>query len=116
MELVISLVTKHFERCKENIVFDAVQNVCNMKVFLCHIMRETNEIMVVLQKDVPGLCSDTCLSPSPDGNGGIKIKTEGVLAVEWERRSVPISFPRIKAEHEVCCMSVFPLLGTFQCP
>jgi hypothetical protein len=66
-------------------------------------MRETNKIMVVLQKDVPGLCSDTCLSPSPDGNGGIEIKTEAFLAVERERNPVPISFPGIKAEHEVCC-------------
>jgi hypothetical protein len=77
-------------------------------------MRETNKVMVVLQEDVPGLCGDTCLSPSPDGNGGIKIKTEAVLAVEQERNPVPISFPGIKAEHEVCC-SLFALLGTFQC-
>jgi hypothetical protein len=71
---------------------------------------------MVLQKDVPGLCSDTCLSPSPDGNGGNEIKTEAVLAVAQQRDPVPISFPGIKAEHEVCCMFVFPLLGIFQCP
>jgi hypothetical protein len=108
MELVISLVTKHFERCKENIVFDAVQNMCNTKVVVRHIMRETNKIIVILQKDVPGSCSDTCVSSSPDGDGGIEIKTEAVLAVEQERHPVPISFPQIKAEQEVGCMSVFP--------
>jgi hypothetical protein len=59
--------------------------------------------MVVLQEDVPSLCSDTCLLPSPDGNRGIEVKTEALLAVEQERNPVPISFPGIKAEHEVCC-------------
>jgi hypothetical protein len=78
-------------------VFDEVQNSFRIKiVVICH------EIMVVLQKGVPGLCSDTCLSPSPDRNGAIEIKTETVLAVEQERDTVPTSFPGIKAEHEVC--------------
>jgi hypothetical protein len=65
-------------------------------------MRETDKILVVLQEDVPGLCSDICPSPSPDGNGDIEIKTEAVVPVEQERNPVPVSFPGIKAEHEVC--------------
>jgi hypothetical protein len=97
-------------------VCGAVQNSCKIKIVLCHIMREINKMMMVLKKDAPGLCSDTCLSPSPDRNGGIEIKSEAVLAVEQQRGPVPISFPGIKAEHEVSCIFVFRLLGTFQCP
>jgi hypothetical protein len=37
------------------------------------------------EKDVPGLCSDTCVSSSPDGDGGIEIKTEAVL---WNGRGI----------------------------
>jgi hypothetical protein len=33
-------------------------------------------------------CTVTRLSPSPDGNGGIGIKTEAFLDVEWERDPV----------------------------
>jgi hypothetical protein len=69
--------------------------------------------MVLSQKGVPGLCSETCTSPSPDGNGGINVKSEEVSDVKVEEDPVPISFPRIKAEREVSCMSVCPLLGTF---
>jgi hypothetical protein len=73
--------------------------------------------MVLSQKGVPGLCSETCPSPSPDGNGGINIKTEEVSDVKVEDDPVPISFPRIKAEREVSCMLVCPQLGSFHtCP
>jgi hypothetical protein len=116
IELVISFVIKHFGSCKENSVFDPVQDSCKIKIVLCHIMRETNNIVMVLQKDVPSSCIDTRVSTSSDGNIGIKIKTEVVLAVEQQRDPVRMSFPGMQAEHEVCCMSVFPLLGTFQCP
>jgi hypothetical protein len=72
---------------------------------------------VLLQKYLSGLCSDTCPSPSPDGNGGINIKTEEVSDVKEEEDPVPISFPVIKAEREVSCMSVSPPLATFHiCP
>jgi hypothetical protein len=61
------------------------------------------------QNGVPGLCSEPCPSPSPDGNGGINIKTEEVSDVKVEDDPVPISFIQIKAEREVSCMSVCPL-------
>jgi hypothetical protein len=73
--------------------------------------------MVLLQIYVPGLWSETCPSPSPDGNGSINLKSEEVSDVKGEEDPVPIPFPGIKAEHEVSCTSVCPLLGTFHtCP
>jgi hypothetical protein len=63
--------------------------------------------MVLSQKDIPVLCDETCPSPSPDGNEGVNIKTEEVSDVkEEEEIPVSISFPGMKAECEVSCMSV----------
>jgi hypothetical protein len=70
-----------------------------------------------LEKDVPGLCNETCPASSHEGNGGIRIKTEAVSDVEQEEDPVPVSLPGIKSEREVSCMSVCLLLGTFHtCP
>jgi ferredoxin len=66
-----------------------------------------------LEKDVPGLCSETCPASSHEGNGGIRIKTEAVSDMEQEEDPVPMLLPGIKAECEVSCMSVCPLLGNF---
>jgi hypothetical protein len=66
-----------------------------------------------LEKDVPVLCSEMCPASSHEGNGGIRIKTEALSDVEQEEDHVPTSFPGIKSECEVSCMSVCPLLGSF---
>jgi hypothetical protein len=68
-----------------------------------------------LQKDVPG--SKMCPASSHEGNGGTRIKTEGVSDVDLEVDPVPVSSPGIKAECEVSFTSVCPLSGTFHtCP
>jgi hypothetical protein len=70
-----------------------------------------DKITIVLQnctaflKIEPGSSSETCRT-SRDENHIIDIKVEEDPA--------PIEFPGIKAEHEVSCMSVCPLLGSFQ--
>jgi hypothetical protein len=53
----------------------------------------------------PGSSSEACPKSSHDG---IQISD-----VKVEEDPVPITFPGMKAEHEVSCMSVCPLLGTF---
>jgi hypothetical protein len=65
-----------------------------------------------LGKNVPGLCSEMCPASSHEGNGDIRIKTEAVSDVEEEEDSVSTSFLGIKAQREVSCTSVCPLLGT----
>jgi hypothetical protein len=54
-----------------------------------------------LEKDVPGLCSEMCPASSPEGHGGIRIKTETVSDVEQEEDPLPIPLPGIKSEQEV---------------
>jgi hypothetical protein len=66
-----------------------------------------------LEKEVQGLCSETCPAFSHEGNGGFTIKSEMVSDVEQEEDSVPIPLPGIKSEREVSPMSVCPLLDTF---
>jgi hypothetical protein len=56
-----------------------------------------------LERDVPGSCSETCPASSHDANRDINIKVEPVSDVEEED---PFKFRRMKAEHEVSCMSV----------
>jgi hypothetical protein len=51
----------------------------------------------------------SCLTSSHDGNQ--------MIDVIVEEGPIPITFKRVKAEHEVSCMSVCPPLGTFhRCP
>jgi hypothetical protein len=52
----------------------------------------------------PGSSSETCPA-SRDENHMTYIKVE--------EDPVPITFPGIKAEHEVSCISMCPLLGSF---
>jgi hypothetical protein len=61
---------------------------------------------VNLLKVEPGSVSETCPMSSHDGNRIINIKVE--------EDPVSIEFPGIKAEHEVSCMSLCPLLHPFQ--
>jgi hypothetical protein len=80
-----------------------------------------DKCMVVLQncmdleKHVPGPCSETYPTSSCDAYQAMNIKVEEVSDVEVEEEHpVPMSFIGIKAEHEVSCMSVCPLLGRFR--
>jgi hypothetical protein len=52
------------------------------------------------------LCSDTC--QTSDQN--ITVKVEEGMEAEVGEGSGPISFPDIKTESEVSCVSLFPLL------
>jgi hypothetical protein len=52
-----------------------------------------------LLKDVPGSYSDTCLTPH-DGNQVIDIKVEEIIDIK-EENPLSMTFPVIKAEHEV---------------
>jgi hypothetical protein len=74
--------------------------------------------MVVLQKctdilkDEPGLCSETCLT-AHDGNQAIDVKFQKGSDIEEEDDPVAITFPALKAEQEVSCVSMCPWLDTF---
>jgi hypothetical protein len=59
---------------------------------------------VDLERSVQGSCSETCPPSSHDANQVMNIKVEQVSGVEEEED--PLTFPRIKTEHEVSCMSV----------
>ena len=48
-----------------------------------------------------------CLTASHDGIEDINVKVEEGLEEEVGRDPEPISFPEIKAESEVSCVSVF---------
>jgi hypothetical protein len=71
----------------------------------------TNTTTVVLQtcldleKDLPDFWSVTSPTSSHDANKFINTKSEEVSDVEEEEDPVPISFPQIKGEHEVSCVS-----------
>jgi hypothetical protein len=60
-----------------------------------------------LEKDLPDFWSITCPTSSHDANKFINTKSEEVSDVEEEEDPVPISFPQIKGEHEVSCVSVY---------
>jgi hypothetical protein len=72
-------------------------------------------VMVVLQnymnllKVEPGSDSETC----HDGNQVIDVKVEEVMDIQEEEDPVLITFPAIKAEHEVSFMPWCTLLGSF---
>ena len=53
------------------------------------------------------MCSDTC--PTTSGQD-VTVKVEEGLEAEVGEGPEPISFPEIKAESEVSCVSVFSLL------
>jgi hypothetical protein len=57
------------------------------------------------------LCSDTC--PATSGQD-VTVKVEEGLEGEVGECPEPISFPEIKAESEVSCVSVFSLLHISQ--
>lgn len=66
-----------------------------------------NDVMVLQNctdflKCLPGSCSETCVTSFHDGNEVMSIKVE---AVTEEEDPLLISFPGMKAEHEVSCIS-----------
>jgi hypothetical protein len=63
------------------------------------------------QKDAPGSHSEACLSSPHSGEQAVDIKVEEFSDVEVEDDPAPMTFIGIKAEHEVSCVSVFPLLA-----
>jgi hypothetical protein len=58
-----------------------------------------------VDKVVPGSYDDT-YPTSDDGDQAMNIKAEEVSEVKVEEDPQPITFPRIKAEPEVGCMSL----------
>jgi hypothetical protein len=65
------------------------------------------QICTELLKDEPGLCSESCVT-SHDGNRATDVKVRKVSDIEEDDDPVAITFPALKAEHEVSCMSVCP--------
>jgi hypothetical protein len=59
-----------------------------------------------VEKVVPGPCGETC-STSYDSDQAMNIKAEEVSEVKVEEDPEPITFPKIKAESEVSCMSLY---------
>jgi len=60
------------------------------------------------------LCCDTCQMTSDDGSQNVTVKVEAGLEAGMGEGPEPISIPEIKAEIEVSCVSVFPLLHILQ--
>jgi hypothetical protein len=56
-------------------------------------------------KSEPGSSNEACSTSSRDG--------VQVSDIKVEEDPVPITFPGIKPAHEVSCMSVYPLLDSF---
>jgi hypothetical protein len=81
------------------------------------VITMTDNGMMVLQncldsqKDEPGSHSEACPSWSHDGAQAVNIKVEEFSDVEDRKDPVPMSVVGIKAEHEVSCVSLCPLLG-----
>jgi hypothetical protein len=53
-------------------------------------------------KDEPGLCDETCVTSSDDGNQVIDIKVEEDNDVKEEDGPELVTSPLTEAEHEVC--------------
>jgi hypothetical protein len=94
--IVTEIVQYHFMQCRTVV----------MRGYLSYV--RVHKIIVILQscinllEVVPGSCSETCY----DRNQVINIKVEEVADVQEEEVTVPITFPVIKAEHEVSCICV----------
>jgi hypothetical protein len=76
-----------------------------------HRMDSDNIIEFVLQnladlEKGQGLCSEMCPASSCDGYQAVAIKAEVFSNAEEEEYPVRITFPRIKAEPEVSCVSI----------
>jgi hypothetical protein len=94
--------------------------VMAMKMYLVLCNNSTSirdKGMVVLQncldsqRDVPGSHSEAFRSSSLDGDQAVNVKVEELSDVEYEEDHLPMTGVAIKAEPEVSCISVCPLLG-----
>jgi hypothetical protein len=71
-----------------------------------------NEDMTVLQNyadlgnAVPGPCAETCTT-SHDSTQAMNIKAEEISDADGTEDRLQITFPKLKAEPEVSCMSVY---------
>jgi hypothetical protein len=65
------------------------------------------------QKDEPGSHSEACASSLGDVHA-VNIKVEEFSDIEDMEDPVPMTAVVIKAEHEVSCMSLCPLLGIYR--
>jgi hypothetical protein len=87
-------------------------------VLLANIIAMTNNRdMMVLQncldsqKDVPGSHIESCASSYLNAVEVVNLKVEEYSDIEDRKDPMPITVVGIKAEHEVSCMSLCPLLG-----
>jgi hypothetical protein len=97
-----------------------VQVADGMKAYhamCCNNAAMIDKGMVVLQncldsqKDVVASQSEACGSSSHSGAHAVNIKVEDFSDIEDREVPVPMTVVGIKAEHEVSCMSLCPLLG-----
>jgi hypothetical protein len=65
------------------------------------------------QKDEPGSHSEACPSLSHDGDQAVNIKIEEFSDTEDREDPVPVTIVGIKAEYEVSCMFLCPLVGIY---
>ena len=72
------------------------------------------QIIMPVPQIAPSMCSDTCQTTSHDGSQNVTVKVEEGLEAEVGEGPETISFPEIKAESEVRCVSVFSLLHISQ--
>jgi hypothetical protein len=63
------------------------------------------QICTDILKDEPGLCNETCPT-SHDGSQAIDVKFQKGSDIEEDDDPVAITFPALKPEHEVSCISV----------
>jgi hypothetical protein len=61
---------------------------------------------------VPGPCAETCTT-SHDATQAMNMKCKEISDEDNKGDAMQMTFPKIKVEHEVSCMSVFALLGRY---
>jgi hypothetical protein len=74
---------------------------------MIHIGAVVLQICTDILKDETGLCSKMCPT-SLDGSQAIDVKFQKSSDVEEDDDPVAITFPALKADHEVSCMSMCP--------
>jgi hypothetical protein len=82
-----------------------LQNHNNSEMEVQDPCDETNPISQVASQAINIKVEE--VSDAEEEMGGINIKVEGVSDAEEEEGPVPILFPKIKAEPEVRCMSLY---------
>ncbi|KDR09390.1 uncharacterized protein LOC110838769 isoform X2 [Zootermopsis nevadensis] len=81
------------------------------------LIKSEHKDSINLQEVVPDSYSETSFEASYDNNQVIDIKVEDDGGVKVEEDPVMITFPVIKAEHEVSCVSIVRYVASpFVCP